>query len=73
MQINTGDWIAQLLLFPYIKVKAAWVERSEGFGSTGKCVFWQTMINYQGPKFVEIEVLVNRGADISIFSQKSLI
>jgi dUTPase len=23
MQFNTGDWIAQLLLFPYIKVKAA--------------------------------------------------
>jgi hypothetical protein len=33
----------------------------------------QTMVNYQVPKLFEIEVLVNRGADISIFSQKSLI
>ena len=38
LQFNTGDRIAQLLLFPYTKGKAAPVERTGGFGSTGKHV-----------------------------------
>ena len=41
LQFNTGDRIAQLLLFPYIKGKAAPVERTGGFGSTGK---WQQLM-----------------------------
>ena len=45
MQIDTGDSIAQLLLIPYITGKAAPVERTGAFGSTGKCVFWQTVVN----------------------------
>lgn len=44
-QFNTGDRIAQLLLFPYIKGKAAPVERTGGVGNTGKCVCWQTVVN----------------------------
>ena len=31
LQFNTGDNIAQLLLFPYIKGKAVPVERTKGF------------------------------------------
>jgi dUTPase len=37
MQINVGDRIAQLLLFPYIKHRNTPVERN--FGSPGKHVF----------------------------------
>lgn len=39
MQFNSGDKVAQLLLFSYIKGKAAPVEKNGGFGSTGKRVF----------------------------------
>lgn len=34
MKINAGDRIAQRLLFPYIKGKAALVERTRALGST---------------------------------------
>ena len=77
MQFNTGDRIAQLLLFPYIKGKAAPVERTGGFGSAGKPVFWQTIVNDQRTKLkfqvnsIEIEYLVDTGADVTIISQKS--
>ena len=70
MQFNTGDRIAQLLLFPYIKGKAAPVERTGGFGYIGKCVFWQTAINDQRPNLklqvngIEIEGLVGREEQI---------
>lgn len=76
-QFNTGDRIAQLLLFPYIKGKAAPVERTGGVGNTGKCVCWQTVVNDQRPKLklqvngIEIEDLVDTGADVTIISQKS--
>ena len=43
MQIDAGDRIAQLLLFPYIKIKATPVERTGAFRSFGKCVFWQRL------------------------------
>lgn len=38
MQLNTGDRIAHLLMFPYTKGKANPVKRSGTFGSTEKCV-----------------------------------
>lgn len=38
LQFNIGDRIAQLPLFSYIKGKAAPVERTGEFGSTGKCI-----------------------------------
>lgn len=47
VQINARDKTAQLLLFPYIKGKATPVERTGAFGSTGKCVFWQIVVNDQ--------------------------
>jgi hypothetical protein len=49
MQINAGDGITQLL-FPYIKDKAAPVERIGAFGSTGNCVFWHIVDNDQRSK-----------------------
>ena len=50
MQVNTGDGIAQLLLFPYITGKATPVERTVGSGCTEKYVFWQTVVNDLRPK-----------------------
>jgi hypothetical protein len=38
MQFNTGDRIAHLLLFPYIKGKTAPVARTGEFKSAGKHV-----------------------------------
>ena len=75
MQFDAGNRIAQLFLYPYIKGKAAQVERTGGFGSAGKPVFWQTIVNDQRTKLkfqvngVEIEDLVDTGADVTIISQ----
>lgn len=69
MQFNKGDRVAQLLSFPYIKGKAAPVERPGGFGNTGKCVFWKTIVDDQRSK-VKLQVnsikigLVDTGADV---------
>ena len=46
MQTDAGNRFAQLLS-PYIKGKAAPAERTGAFGSTGKRVFWQTVVNNQ--------------------------
>lgn len=68
---------AQPLLFPYIKGETAPVERTGALGSTGKLETWQTMANGQRPKLmvqmnaVDIEGLVDTGADVSTRSQKS--
>ena len=50
MQIEAGDKIVQLSLFPYIKGNAAPIERTGAFGSTGRHVFWKTTGNDQRPK-----------------------
>ena len=77
IQIDVGDRIAQLLLYPYINSKAALVERIGTFGSTGNHVFWKTVVNDQRPKVmlqvnvVDIDVLMDIGADVSTFSQMS--
>jgi hypothetical protein len=63
-------------LFPYIKGKTAQVERIGAFGSIGDSVNWQTMVNDQKPKLilymnvVDMEGLVDKGADVSILSPK---
>lgn len=47
------------------------------FGSPGKCVFWQTMVNDQRPKLmvqmhgIDIDGLVDTRADVNILAQKS--
>lgn len=77
MQIDEGDRITQLLLLPYIKVKAAPVEGTEIFEVYWKMNVLETVVNYQRPKLmvqmngVDIEGLVDTGADISILSQNS--
>ena len=52
MQIDAGDRIVQLLLFPYIKSKVAPIERTGDLGSPGKYVFWKTVVNDQRPKLM---------------------
>ena len=78
IQINSGDRIAQLLLFPYIKGKATPGERTVGLLEVlGKCVFWHIVVNDQRFKLmvqmngIDIEGLVDIRADVSILSQKS--
>lgn len=44
IHFNAGDRIAWLLLFPYIKARPALVEKTEGVESTGKHVFWRTVV-----------------------------
>lgn len=75
INIDEGDIIFQLLLFPYIKGKVDSVERILAFGSTGKLVFCQTMVKDQRPELkvqrngVDIGGLVDTGVDVSIYSQ----
>lgn len=51
--------------------------RAGRFGSTGKRVFWQTVINDERPKLkiklngIEIEGLLDSSADVPIISQES--
>jgi len=69
-KIDAGGKIAQLVVFLYIKGKAAPVKKGSAFGSTGKCVFWQTTVNDQRPIFrlqmngADIEGLADTGADV---------
>ena len=71
LQINAGDRMAKLLLFPYIKGKAALVERTRAFGSPGKLVIWQRLKLMVQMNGIDIEGLVDIRADVSILSQKS--
>lgn len=63
-----------LLNYCFLKGKSAPVEKTEGFGSTGKCVLWQMKVNDQRPKLKlqvnggEIEGLVDTRADLTIIS-----
>jgi hypothetical protein len=64
-------------MFPNFKGKTSLVERREVFENTAKGVFWQKVVNDQRLKLmvetngVEIEVLLDIGAEISLLSQKS--
>lgn len=76
MQIVAGDRIIQLGLCPYIKGTPMTVEMTGDFESTGKHVFWQTMVNDQRPKLMVhmngvSTGLVDIGAALSILFQKS--
>ena len=44
-----GDRIAQLLLLPYITTSKSHINRTGGFGSTGKQVYWQTFVSDSRP------------------------
>lgn len=78
-QIEASDRIAQLLLLPYLKGKAAPICRTGGLRSPVKKVFWQTVINDEKPKLkfqehdIETEGLMDAGAGVSIISQESWI
>lgn len=75
MQIEAVDRIAQFYCFPLLKTVP--VCRTGGFRSTGKRVFWQTVINDESPKLkmklngIEIEGLLDSGADVPIIFQES--
>lgn len=77
LQFNSGDRIAQLLLFPYIEGKAIPVERAGMFESTGKWMFWQAVINDKSPKFkmqindIEVERLVDTDVEVTVNFQGS--
>ena len=79
METDARNRVSQLLLFSYRKDKAALVEGMGPSEITGKCVFWQIIVNDQRPKLlvqmnsVDIEGLVDIRADISVLSQKTLI
>jgi hypothetical protein len=53
MQIDAGGRIAQLLI-PCITGKTAPMERTGAFGSTGKLVFLQIVVNDQRPKLMVV-------------------
>ena len=50
IQIDAGARIVQLLLFPYMKGKAIFIERAGAFGSPVKSVCQYTVVNDQRPK-----------------------
>jgi len=50
MHINSGNTIAQLMLFSYIKGKGTPKERSGAFQRTRKSEIWKTVVNGQRPK-----------------------
>lgn len=69
-----GERIAQLLLLPYISFPAMDKERTGGFGSTGKGIYWEMFINDSRPSLTltinqkSFEGLIDTGADLSVIS-----
>lgn len=73
MITEAGNRIAQLLLFPYLKGKAASVNKDRKFQKyCKKGVFWQIVINDERHKLngIKIEGLLDSGGEISIISQE---
>lgn len=74
ISLKEGQRIAQLLLLPYFQFPSRRQERTRGFGSTGKHIFWETLVTQQKPLFpLEVEGqifqgLVDTGADVSIIA-----
>ena len=70
MHLQTRECIAQLLLLPFFPFLSRDVCRQGGFGSTGKTVFWETLVSDQKPlcslqiNGILFEGLVNTRADI---------
>lgn len=73
MQIEAEDRISQQLIH-YIKGNAVLEECTGTFGSTGKCVFWQAVVNDKRQELksqvngIEVEGLVNTGVDVTHFT-----
>lgn len=49
IRLEAGAHIAQLLLLPFFPFLSGEVSRQGGFGSTGKTVFWETLVSNQKP------------------------
>ena len=70
MHLEAGERIAQLLLLPFFPFLSRDVSRQGGLGSTGKTVFWETLVSDQKPlcslqiNGILFEGLVDTGADV---------
>lgn len=70
MHLEAGERIAQLLLLPFFPFLSRDVSRQGGFGSTGKTVFWETLVSDQKPlcslqiNGILFDRLVDTGADV---------
>lgn len=73
--LHMGDRIAQLLLLNLMKFQTRAVNRQGGFGSTGKEIFWEVLVNEQRPTIKlqiggrPFEGLFDTGADVSVISR----
>ena len=76
LSLLAGDRIAQVLLLPYHPFLALPNERTEGFGSTGRDIFWEMLIKDSRPVLSLIiqgnnfEGLVDSGVDASVISSQ---
>ena len=74
LSLLAGEHIALILLLPYHPFLALPNERTGGFGSTGRHIFWKMLIKDSRPVLSLIiqkknfEGLVDTGADISVIS-----
>lgn len=70
MRLEARERIAQLLLLPFFPFLSRDVSRQGGFSSTGKTVFWETLVSDQKPlcslqiNGILFEGLVNTGEDV---------
>lgn len=76
MSILAGDRIARLLLLRRVRFPARPTQGRGGFGSTGKKIFWEVLVNDKRPTFKlkvgeqMFEGLVDTGADVPMISQQ---
>jgi hypothetical protein len=74
LQILKDQSIAQLLILPYVKEKTLNTARNGGFGSTGKNVYLQMLLDSSRPQImllindIYFQGLLDTGADVSIIS-----
>ena len=76
LSLLAGERIAQILLLPYHPFLALPNERTGGFGSTGRHIFWEMLIKDSRPVLSLIiqgnnfEGLVDTGVDVSVISSQ---
>ena len=76
LSLLAGEHIAQILLLLYHPFLALPNERTGGFGSTGRHIFWEMLIKDSRPVLSLIiqgnnfEGLVDTGADVSVISSQ---
>ena len=76
LSLLARECIAQILLLPYHPFLALPNERTGGFGSTGRHIFWEMLIKDSRPVLSLIiqgnnfEGLVDTGADVSVISSQ---